>query len=207
MPAKKGQNKILYIDTNVALDFAVDKDENVVVLMNSVKTRGWKLRTSTFAMIELAEYKKNELFLWDKLSQNYSLNNILKRIKNHRDNKKLKSYHFEQVSSWLDSLQSQLPKISFLDLDSPKQENQASSWQLAHEISVYSNLSAKDTIHLATAMAAAVNGECDFFITSDGDLIKEAAVILQEAKMVQKLTVLRPKEFVEMYPPLKRSKS
>ncbi len=96
---QRKKSKILYIDTNVILDFVADKDNYTVVLMESVKTRSWKLRISTFAMIELAEYRKNEIFLWDKLSQNKSLNNIIKRIKNPRENKKLKKYHFEQVSS------------------------------------------------------------------------------------------------------------
>ncbi len=79
---QRKKSKILYIDTNVILDFVADKDNYTVVLMESVKTRSWKLRISTFAMIELAEYRKNEIFLWDKLSQNKSLNNIIKRIKN-----------------------------------------------------------------------------------------------------------------------------
>lgn len=81
---QKRKSKILYIDTNVVLDFVADKDNNVIVLMKSVKSRGWKLRISTFAMIELAEYRKNEIFLWDKLSKNKSLNSIVKRIKNPR---------------------------------------------------------------------------------------------------------------------------
>ena len=82
------KNKILYIDTNVALDYITDKDKNVIVLMKSVKSRKWKLRISTFAMIELAEYRKNEIYLWGELSKNRSLNSIIKKIKNPRDNKK-----------------------------------------------------------------------------------------------------------------------
>ena len=57
---QRKKSKILYIDTNVILDFVADKDNHTVVLMESVRTRNWKLKISTFAMIELAEYRKNE---------------------------------------------------------------------------------------------------------------------------------------------------
>lgn len=201
---QKRKNKILYIDTNVILDFVADKDNNVVVLMESIRTRGWKLRTSTFTMIELAEYRKNEIFLWDKLSQHKSLNNILKKIRNAKEVKKLKKYHFDQVASWLEALQKQLPNIDFLDLDSAKDQDVISSWQLAHELGIYSNLCSKDVIHLATATAASQNNECDFFITNDGDLINESKQIIKEMKLQNKLNVLRPKEFIELYPPIKK---
>jgi len=88
MPKRK--NKIIYVDTNIIIDYFADKDTNAVVAMKSIKTRGWKLRTSTFAMIELAEYKRNEIYLWDKLSKKQSLNSIIKKIRNPRNNKKLK---------------------------------------------------------------------------------------------------------------------
>lgn len=202
MPKRK--SKILYIDTNVILDFIADKDSNVIVLMKSVKSRGWRLRTSTFAMIELAEYRKNELFLWDQLSKNKSLNSIIKRIRNPRDNKKLKSHHFDQASDWLSGLQEKLPNMGFLDLDSPKNKNELGSWDLAHDISVYSNLNAKDVIHLATAVAAAQNQDCDFFITSDGDLYKESSEIMKLVKLQNKLKIMKPKDFIEIYPPIKK---
>ena len=38
-------------------------------------------------MIELSEYRRNKIYLWDKLSQKKSLNNIIKRIKNPRERK------------------------------------------------------------------------------------------------------------------------
>lgn len=202
MPKRK--SKTLYIDTNVILDFVTDKDNNVVVLMKSVKSRGWKLRISTFAMIELAEYRKNELFLWEQLSKNKSLNSIIKKIKNPRDNKKLKAHHFEQVSDWLINLQEELPNIGFLDLDPSKKKDEVSSWELAHDISVYSNLNAKDVIHLATAIAAAQNNDCDFFITSDGDLYKESHEIKNAVGLKRKLKIMKPKDFIEIYPPIKK---
>lgn len=176
MPKRK--SKTLYLDTNVILDFVSDKDSNAVVLMESVKSRNWNLRTSTFAMIELAEYRRNEIFLWDKLSQSKSLNNIMKKIRNPREKKALKPYHFQQVSSWMEDLQGILPNINYLDLDSSKESKEVlSGWQLAHEISIYTNLNTKDVIHIATAVAAARNNECNFFITSDGDLQKRRPIL------------------------------
>ncbi len=202
---QKRKSKILYIDTNVVLDFIADKDNNVVVLMKSVKSRGWKLRISTFAMIELAEYRKNEIFLWDKLSKNTSLNKIMKRIRNPRDNKKLKDFQFEQVSNWLDDLQSELPNIDFLDIGPSEGKDEISSWQLARDLSIYSNLNAKDVIHFATAIAAAQSNGCDFFITSDGEFYKGAKKIVEDLKMKNKLKILKPKDFIEKYPPIKKN--
>ena len=200
MPRKK--SKILYIDTNVILDFCVDKDNNVIVLMKAVKSRGWKLRISTFAWVELAEYRRNEIYLWDKLSRNKSLNSIMKRIRNPRDNKKLGTYHFEQVAEWLDEIQKQLPNLDFLDLEPRKKKDEMSGWDIASFLSINSNLNAKDVIHLSTALAAYLNDECDFFITSDGDLYKESTKILDDIK--GKLTVIKPKDFIEKYPPIKK---
>ena len=206
MQRRKRKSKILYIDTNVVLDFIADKDNNVIVLMKSVKSRGWKLRISTFAMIELAEYRKNEIFLWDKLSKNTSLNKIMKRIRNPRDNKKLKDFQFEQVSNWLDDLQSELPNIDFLDIGPSEGKDKIGSWQLALDLGIYSNLNAKDVIHFATAIAAAQSNSCDFFITSDGEFYKEAKRIVEDLKMKNKLKILKPKDFIEKYPPIKKMK-
>ena len=57
-----------------------------------------------------------------------------------------------------------MPNLGFRDLDSSKDENIPSSWQLAHELGIYSNLNAKDVIHLATAIAASQNKKCDFLL-------------------------------------------
>lgn len=205
MPKRK--SKILYIDTNVILDYISNEDNNVIVLMNSVKSRDWKLRSSTFAMIELAEYRRNEIYLWDKLSQKKSLNNIIKKIKNSRERKNLKSHHFEQVSDWLDNLRKELPNLDFLDLDRSKNPKIKSSWDYAYHFGIYSNMNAKDVIHLSTAITAALNKECDFFITSDGDLFNESIQILKDYKLQTTIKVMKPKEFIEKYPPIKRKKS
>lgn len=201
MPKRK--SKILYLDTCVVLDY-LDKDENTVVLMNSVKKRKWATRTSTFAMVELAEYKRNEIFLWHRLSNRYSLNTLLKSIRNPRKKKKLSTYQLNELSEWLETIQKNLPKFSSLDLTNSENESEQSSWQLAYDLSISTNLNAKDIIHLATAVAAAVNNECDFFITNDGGLYEEADKVTSELKIRQKLKVYKPKEFIEKYPPPKK---
>lgn len=198
------KSKILYIDTNVVLDYVADKDNNVIVLMESVKSRGWKLRISTFAWIELAEYRRNEIYLWKQLSERKSLNSIIKRIKNQKDNKKLSDYHFNQVEEWLNNIQNTLPNIDFIDIDKARNDNEISGWELASYLSIHSNLNAKDIIHLATAIAASINGECDYFITSDADLFNEAQKIVTNNKI--KLKIIKPKDFALTFPPQKRSK-
>jgi predicted nucleic acid-binding protein len=201
MPKRK--NKIIYVDTCVIIDYFADKETNAVVMMKSVKTRGWRLRTSTFAMIELAEYRRNEIYLWDKLSQKKSLNSVVKKIRNPRTNKKLKDHQLIRVAEWLEELEKNLPNIGFLDLEPSKDKDTDSGWDLAHYISKYSNLNSKDVIHLASALASAINDDCDFFITNDGDLSKETNKFLKEYKLTRTLKVFSPKQFVDKYPPLK----
>jgi|GEM_PF-2436483 len=196
MPRKR-KNRIVYLDTNVILDF-IDKDSEAVVLMKSLKTRGWQLRVSTLGMIELIDYKKNDLYLWKKLSKGSSLNTILKRIRDPRNDRKLRQYDFQQVSEWLEQVIAELPNIGFLEL------NEDDAWQLALKISVYSNLQTKDVIHFATAVAAAQNDGCDFFITSDGQLLKEAVRLKLGITGIRSLKLMKPREFVDKYPPLKK---
>lgn len=202
MPKRK--NKILYLDTCVILDY-LDKEEHSVVLINSARKRKWQTRTSTFGMIELAEHRRNEIFLWHRLSNKRSLNAVLKAIRNPRKKKRLKDFQFSELSSWLEEdIQDNLPKFQSLDLATSDREDVQSGWQLAYDLSISTNLNSKDNIHLATAIAASLNNECDFFITRDGDLYEEAKRVVTELKIKQKLNVLKPKEFGELYPPPKK---
>jgi len=197
------KNKVIYLDTCVILNY-LDKEENSVVLMKSVKDRNWEIRTSTFGMVELAEYRRNEIYLWHKLSNKRSLNAIMKAIRNPRKEKKLKDYQFSELSDWLANVQTALPKFQSLDLTSSENQEVQSSWQLAYDLSISTNLNAKDNVHLATAISASLNGECDFFITTDGNLYNEAKRIIAEFKMGKKLQIMKPKEFIKKYPPLKK---
>lgn len=201
MPRRK--NKIIYLDTCVILDY-LDKEENSVVLMKSVKDRKWEIRTSTFGMVELAEYRRNEIYLWHKLSNKKSLNTLMKAIRNPQREKKLKDYQFSELSDWLANIHTALPKFQSLDLTSSEKPDVQSSWQLAYDLSISTNLNAKDNVHLATAISASLNKECDFFITIDGNLYDEAKRIVTEFKMKKKLQIIKPKEFIERYPPLKK---
>ena len=91
-------------------------------------------------MIELSEYRRNKIYLWDKLSRKKSLNNIIKKIKNPRERKNLKPHYFEQVSNWIDNLQKELPNLDFLDLDRSRDPKILSGLNYASHFGIYSNM-------------------------------------------------------------------
>lgn len=185
---KRKNRKIIYLDTSAILDYILKRDEDAAVLLRSIKKRKWKITTSAFAMMEIADWKKRDLFGRNKLELKWDMDNIL----SHKNNLDLIDYEFKKVNDWLKNCE-ELTRIDFVELE-------GEAWLKAREISANTNLLAKDALHFSTAYAFALNNECDFLITSDGNFKKEAETYLSNNKKC-KLKIFLPKEFVEIYPP------
>jgi predicted nucleic acid-binding protein len=189
MPKRKNK-KTLYLDTNVILDLLLKRSNEAVVLVESVKSRRWGVITSTLSLVEMSDWKKRDLFMRNKVELFWSMDSILSK-KNETD---LGESEFKKVEKWLlDSAVSFKP--DYYDLAD------AAGWLKLREISTSTNLLAKDAMQFCTALIAALNGECNFFVTSDGNLIKEAKGYLRKNRLKGKLDVLTPREFAKLYPP------
>ena len=182
---KVEKNKIAYLDTSSILDYLLKRDNNATVMFSILKTKKWKIITSTFAMMEISDWKKRDLFVRDKLELKWDMDNIL----SHKNKTDLSSLEFQKVSKWLKDQEKQLQKIDFVELE---QE----AWIKVREISANTNLLAKDALHFGTAYVSALNNECDTLIVTDGDFIKEATEYLKKKKF-NKLKIVTPAAFVK----------
>ena len=187
MPRKKGRT--IYFDTNAVLDFILKRSNNATLLVESIKSRRWSMITSTLTIVEMSDWKKRDLFIRNKLELNWGMDSIF----NQKNKTDLGKYEFEKVEKWLLEQAPSL-NLSFVDLS-------GAAWEKVREISTSTNLLAKDALHFGTALAAAVNDQCDTLITSDGDFKKEADEYLKIKRLKQKLKVMTPKEFVKEFPP------
>ena len=187
MPRRK--DKIVYLDTNAVLDFVLKRNNDAALLVESIKSRKWKIITSTFTMVEMSDWKKRDLFIRNKLELNWGMDTIF----GQRNRTDLGHYEFEKVEKWLLDVGSNI-SITFVDLE-------GAAWEKVREISSSTNLLAKDAIHFGTALVSSLSSKCDILVTNDGDFINEAKRFLQKNRLKRKLGVLKAKDFCINYPP------
>ena len=63
-------------------------------------------------------------------------------------------------------------------------------WELAQWISLTSELSAPDVIHLTSAILGFYNKKCDFFVTNDELLREEGRKILKHISILDEFEIL-----------------
>ena len=181
MSKRKRKAKSFYIDTNIALDYATNRNIQTVLVLERIKEKGWRCVSSTFLAMEMADYKKDDLFIERARSKKWEMRKILRE----RDNKKLKDVDFENTIDWFDDFRGRYKKIEMYDFLQDKD-----SWALAQEISFNSNLSAPDVIHLTSAIWGAVGDCCDIFVTNDNLLYGEAKRLIEQYEVKSKLKVM-----------------
>jgi len=181
MPRGKRKIKSFYIDTNIALDYATNRNIQTVLVLERIKEKRWRCVSSTFLAMEMADYKKEDLFIEKARSKKWEMRKILRE----KDNKELKSVDFENTIDWFEDFKKRYKKIEMYDF-----LQDSESWKLAQEISFNSNLNAPDVIHLTSAILGAVGGYCDVFITNDKLLNNEAKRIIEEYKVKSILKVM-----------------
>lgn len=154
-------NPILYFDTNVFLDIIYHRDINSVYLYRYAWKNKWPCITSIFAKVESLEVKQIKKFKIEKQKVGWS-------------NKKIKQYLHKRdlCPRILGSISSSITKrlnsrCEGFDRYSCLVED---GWVKAEEIKRKTNLTDKDSIHLAEALAIA----CDIFITRDIPLLSIA---------------------------------
>ncbi len=152
---------ILYFDTNVFIDIIDKRDKNSLNLYSYAWQHQWQCVTSIFAKVETLEVKQVHRFKREKQRVGWS-NKRIKRELNKRD------LHPRILGSISQSLTARLKtrckgfrRYSCLIED---------GWVKAEEIKRKTNLTDKDSIQLAEALAIA----CDLLITRDKPLLSVA---------------------------------
>ena len=180
MPKRK-KIRSFYIDTQIALDYATNRNIQTVLVLEKIKEKGWPCVCSTFLAMEMADYQKNALFINEAMSKKWEVRKILRDIYD----KNLKSTHFEAISNWFEDFKKRYQKIQMYDF-----LQDAEAWGVAQAISFSSNLTAPDVIHLTSALMGAVTDICNIFITNDKILHDEATRIITQYQLKSKLKVM-----------------
>lgn len=183
----KRKSKSIYIDTNVALDYATQRNSETIAVLDRIKERGWKCISASFMAMEMADYKKQSLYVIDKLvNRKWEARKVLSKARSTD----LNESQLEDAHSWFDEFISRYKKIEFYDFITDSW-----CWDLAREISFSSNLTAPDVIHLSSAIVATIGGKCDTMITQDSNLIDEGNKILKKYRYKTKLSIKTVSEF------------
>ncbi|HEY6190864.1 MAG TPA: hypothetical protein VI215_00905 [Bacteroidota bacterium] len=192
MSKKKRKNRFFYIDTNVAIDFATNRDIQTVTVLEMIRGRGWKCVSSTFLAMEMADYKQDYVFIAKELNKQRDPTDILRS----RGNKNLGNAAFQEIEEWFKEFTQRFKNLTMYDFI-----HDANGWTLARDISFSSNISAPDVLHLTSAILGSKAGYCDTLITKDGTFQKEAEKILTQLKLRTKLRVMSPSEVRRIFFP------
>jgi len=174
------KSKSFYIDTNVAVDYATNRDIQTVLVLERIKEKNWKCVSSTFLAMEMADYQQVYAFITKEISKKRNPEDILRS----RGNKNLNASDFQETEEWFADFNKRFKNLTLYDFITD-----SNGWTLARDISFNSNLSAPDVIHLTSAMLGSISGYCDILMTKDSQLRKEAEKILSKHKKI-KLAVM-----------------
>jgi predicted nucleic acid-binding protein len=152
---------IFYFDTNVILDIMDSREQSSVTLFEFLVEKEWVLVTSTFAKVEIYESKQIDEFRSQKEKQGWAKLKIDRKLHDRHLTPAILNCVSQSVINKLDPIIKHfLPDTRILQ----------EGWAIAEDIKQSTNLTDKDSIHLAEARAAA----CDILLTNDRPLIKVA---------------------------------
>lgn len=190
---KTRRSKTFYIDTNVALDYITGRNWKTISVLEKIQSKKWECVSSSFLAMELADYKKDNIFIVEKaLEEKWEMRRILREA----NQKCLREGDFEKVADWVNGFSSDLKNFHLYDF-----LQSSDDWQLAQQISLYSNLSAPDAIHLTSAILAIKAFGSIFLVTNDQGFAKEAQKIIEKEKLKRKLSVLTVSEVEKKFFP------
>lgn len=150
-----------YFDTNVILDIMDSREQSSVTLFNFLVEKKWILVTSIFAKVEIYETKQIDEFRRQKKEQGWENGKIDKKLHDRDLSPATLNNVSQRATNKLDQISENFrPYTCLLE----------EGWTIAEEIKRSTNLTDKDSLHLAEARAAA----CDIFLTRDRPLIKVA---------------------------------
>lgn len=188
---KPRKSKSFYIDTNIVLDYITGRNRQTVSVLEKIKSKKWKCLSSSFLTMEVADYKKDSLFIIDKaIEKKWEMRKILREAYN----KDLKRGDFEKIFEWFSDFLKHYKNFSLYDF-----LTNSDDWFYAQNIAFNSNLNAADSIHLTSAILGALKGYCETFITNDRHFIEEAKRIIESRRLKSKLKIMTVAEVEKKY--------
>jgi len=150
----------IYIDSNVILNIINGHHAPSAYLIETIKEKKWRCATSHFALMEVLDVYKDNRFVSEKLEEGWTFKKILRK----RDEKNLSDRSLKIIYDLIKN-KFFIP-YKFVQFFWLTEEG----IDIAIKICKESNISAADSIHVATAMATG----CDILVTSDVSLSKRA---------------------------------
>lgn len=151
----------LYFDTNVFLDIIDKRNKDSLNLYRYAWQHQWQCVTSFFAKVETLEVKQIHRFKIEKQQASWSSNRIKRELHKRDLSPHILGNISRSLTARLKSRCEGFKQYSCLVQD---------GWVKAEEVKRKTNLTDKDSIHLAEALAIA----CDLFVTRDEPLLSVA---------------------------------
>jgi len=179
----------VYIDTNILRDCLRRRKLESIRLMEILREKKIACVSSIFTLMELLDIEKDDLFFNNHLKKGEEVSGINRG----RDKRDLISEDLKNISKQVENL---LQTYSFVELVNIVEDG---GWDLTKQVCELANLSAPDSIHLATAILS----DCNFLITSDTFLISEGKKLIKftntdaEEKNKIKLEIASPEKLIK----------
>jgi len=170
---------LIYLDTVIIRKLIEKKPADLINLMQTIKERKWKCFTSTFAILELSDLKKDDVYLAKKVREKVEYKEVIKE----RDQKELSNNELLIVKRYIDSFLENYPYFSAIQIP-------VEVWKDALSASLHSNVQAKDAIHLIAALYFGA----DVLVTYDTHLIQEGNKLLKKNNLENNLKIILPEK-------------
>lgn len=153
---------VIYLDTNVILDHVRQRNNDSVVLIESIKKRKIKTWTSYYTLFEITEKQKEDTWVWKRIKNKESLDDILRTRYPMKLNKDEMRTMYDHIQSkfWEDYIDKNVILVNL-----PRDED----WDNILDLITWYNISVGDAFHVQ----AAIQTSCDIFVTRDSQLANE----------------------------------
>lgn len=169
----------IYIDTNIALDYVTKRNSETVDLIDGIKKQKGEFVISSFLVMEMSDYKKNDIFIKKCLRKKWEVRKILREVNNQKG-KNLSAYNYETIDDWQYNVLKDITSLKVYDFIQDTDD-----WELSQFIATNSELSAPDSIHLTSAIIGSFVGECRYMVTNDSLLITEGKRIIKNFEIIE----------------------
>jgi predicted nucleic acid-binding protein len=162
------KDKKFYLDTNILRDIVSNRNRESAVFFELAKALNLQCFTSTYALMELVDIKKDEIYFNDKvIGKGWDVGKFLKTRS-----------HIQFMPHEIQLLEENLHQSLVTLLDGNMQFLNLSDdgWGLALGLSSKTCLASDDSLHFATLLS----NQCNFLVTNDQEFIKEAKAIISE---------------------------
>jgi predicted nucleic acid-binding protein len=160
---------IPYLDTNVILDYIRNRNRDSVVLLDTIRRKKLRCYTSYFTILELLDRGQEDKWIWKRVQQRESLDDILaRRYPRELTKDELKAVFKELNEKFLKP---------FVDTDIIHVMIPSDLvWDSILKFLQRWNFSIGDAFHVGIA----TNTNCNIFISNDSNLVK----MINESKLI-----------------------